>query len=196
MVKRYVPRDTYARRAAEQGYLARSAFKLERIDERFGVLRPGFRVLDLGAAPGSWLQVASKSVGPRGLVVGVDLTSISFSAPNVVSLPADILSNDFASLILPYAPFDTVLSDAAPKTTGIRERDQAGSLALVEAAARIAGSMLRQGGTLVAKVFESEEIHGLVRAMGHDYASVRTFKPPASRDRSYETYIIAKGKTA
>ena len=114
MVKRYVPRDTYARRAAEQGYLARSAFKLERIDERFGVLRPGFRVLDLGAAPGSWLQVASKSVGPRGLVVGVDLTPVSFSAPNVVSLPADILRNDFPSLILPYAPFDTVLSDAAP----------------------------------------------------------------------------------
>lgn len=194
MVRRFIPRDSYARKASEQGYLARSAFKLERINEKFHVLRPAFRVLDLGAAPGSWLQVASREVGLRGLVVGVDLTPVSFSAPNVVPVTEDILSPDFPDVILPYAPFDTVLSDAAPRTTGIRDRDQAGSLALVEAAVGTARSVLKRGGALVAKAFESEDIHRLVRALGNDYASVRTFKPPASRDRSYETYIIAQGK--
>ncbi|OQB43025.1 MAG: Ribosomal RNA large subunit methyltransferase E [Candidatus Latescibacteria bacterium ADurb.Bin168] len=194
MVRRFVPRDSYARKALEQGYLARSAFKLERINEKFHILRPAFHVLDLGAAPGSWLQVASREAGPRGLVVGVDLTPVSFSAPNVVALTADILSPDFPDRVLPFAPFDTVLSDAAPRTTGIRDRDQAGSLALVEAAVETARSFMKRGGALVAKAFESEDIHRLVRVLANEYESVRTFKPPASRDRSYETYLIARGK--
>jgi 23S rRNA (uridine2552-2'-O)-methyltransferase len=196
MVKRFNPRDRYARKATEEGYLARSAFKLQFISERFPVLRPRFRVLDLGAAPGSWMQVASGIVGPKGIVVGVDINPIMFSAPNVVTMSADILASAFGETVAQYAPFDTVLSDAAPSTTGIRERDQAASMELVEGAVAIARWALKRRGVLVAKAFECEEMHTIMKLLRAEYDEVRAFKPPASRDRSYETFIIALGKRA
>jgi len=194
MPKRFIPRDAYARKAVETGYLARSAFKLEAIVEKFGVLKPGDSVLDLGAAPGSWLQVACEVIGPKGRAVGVDLNPIAFTADNVRTLTCDILAPESLRLIEPFGRFDVILSDAAPKTTGIRGHDQAQSLALAERAVEIAQSCLRQGGAMVVKVFESADTSRLQKRIEKLFRNVYRYKPPASRDRSYETYLVALHK--
>jgi len=194
MPRPYVPNDSYARKAAAQGYLARSAFKLESIVEKFGVVRPGDRVLDIGAAPGSWLQVTSKIIGSRGLAVGVDLNPVTFSAENVRTFVCDILTAEFLDLIKPFAPFDAVLSDAAPNTSGIRDRDAELSLALAERVAEAAELHLRLGGSMVIKIFESGDTSLFVKRVRKKFEKVQTYKPPASRERSRETYIVALRK--
>jgi len=190
----FIPRDKYARRAAKEGFLARSAYKLQEIDGKFHLLRPGRRVLDIGCAPGSWLQVASRAVGPSGLVVGVDLKPAQFVARNVRTFVCDVTAPRFDSLVEPFAPFDVVLSDAAPSTTGIRDRDQAASLALCERAAEIGRKLLFPGGSFVVKLFESGDTAAFRKRLTRSFRRVALFKPAASRDRSYETYLVAVGK--
>lgn len=194
MPKPFIPRDRYARRAAAEGFLARSAYKLQEIDGKFRLFRRGQRVLDVGCAPGSWLQVASRAVGSSGLVVGVDLKQAEFAAPNVRTFVCDVTTAEFDSLVAPFAPFGLVLSDAAPNTTGIRDRDQAASLALCERAADIAGKLLVPGGSFVVKLFESGDTPAFRARLNRSFERVALFKPAASRDRSYETYLVALGK--
>lgn len=194
MPKPFIARDTFASRAKKEGFLARSAYKLQEILSRFPVIEPGDTVLDLGAMPGSWLQVLSQAVDEDGLVAGLDLEPIVFSASNIRSFQGDIFSPASEHFIAGLSPFDAILSDMAPKTSGIRVRDQALSLALVERVFALAGRYLKKNGSVIAKIFVSPDMRQLLPTIKKDYRSVQLFKPRASRDRSYETYIIARGK--
>ncbi|OJI06380.1 hypothetical protein BK004_03880 [bacterium CG10_46_32] len=190
MPKPFIPNDAFAKKAHAEGYLARSAYKLKAIAEKFNLPRPGDRVLDIGAAPGSWLQVASELVGPSGRVIGVDLSPVHFRAKNVTTIVHDILADDIGSILAEYAPFDALLSDAAPSTSGIKDRDQALSEELVEQALLLGEQFLKPGGTVVAKLFQSGETKNLAHRARKSFSQVQTYKPQASRDRSFETYLI------
>src|SRR3954465_9701370 len=124
----YNLKDYYFQKAKSENYAARSIFKLQEIDERFKILKTGYKVLDLGAAPGSWSQYASKKIGPQGRILGIDLTTIQVRLDNAVFIQADINDVNIESLMADHGivpPFDLVLSDMAPKTTGIKMTDQA-----------------------------------------------------------------------
>jgi len=190
----FIARDSYARKAQQEGYLARSAYKLKSILERFGIMRPKDSVLDLGAAPGSWLQVASETIGPRGKAVGIDLQPISFHADNVTTLQADLQSPDTYSLIAQHGPFDVILSDAAPKTSGIKTRDQALSSELVEHALAISADHLKKNGSLVVKLFQSSDTNSLLKSARAQFKKAVLYKPKASRERSFETFLVCTHK--
>jgi len=192
--KPFIPRDKFAKKAKAEGFLARSAYKLEEINRKFKILKPGDKVLDLGAAPGSWLQVAYNAVGPQGLVVGVDINPISFNAAGVVAITGDVLDQNLLQKLESYAPFDAVLSDLAPKTSGIKDRDQALSHQLAEAAAALAASTLSKHGQLVVKIFQSPDTFSFQQYLKTVFRKVQTYKPSASRDRSFETYLVCVDK--
>lgn len=194
MSKPFVPNDYFARKARARGLLARSAFKLEEIIKKFPVLAPGQAVLDLGAAPGSWLQVASQAVGAEGRLVGVDITPIKFRAANVSTLTLDILETTSPDQLQPLGPFDVILSDLAPKTTGIRDRDQALSLALDQQVVNWSKILLKPGGNVVIKIFQSPDTARFLRQIKTLFKKVHIYKPQSSRDRSFEIYIIALHK--
>ena len=184
--------DPYVLRAKAEGWRSRAAFKLLEIDARFHLLRRGVRVVDLGCAPGGWVQVATKA--GAGAVVGVDLLPVD-------PIPgASLIEGDFTDLAMPErlldavgAPPDLVLSDMAPNTSGHRDTDHLRIIALVEAAAAFAAASLRPGGSFVAKSFQGGAEGELLRRLKADYASVRHFKPGASRAESSEVYLVATG---
>lgn len=194
MVKPFIPNDAYARKARSEGYLARSAYKLKAIADKYALIRPGNAVLDLGASPGSWLQVASELVETSGRAVGVDISPIAYRAKNVVALQEDILSPGLSGMLADYGPFDAILSDAAPNTSGIKDRDQAKSLELVERSLELAATHLAAGGSLVAKLFQNSETKNLMKRAERMFKQVRLYKPKASRERSFETYLVCINK--
>src|SRR4051794_826964 len=156
----YNPKDYFFHKAKKENYAARSVFKLEEIDERFRILKAGYQILDLGAAPGSWSQYSSKKVGPQGRVFGLDLQSIRLTLPNAVFVQADMRDLDLEQLMTDHEvmpPFDVVLSDMAPKTTGIRNTDQARSMELCELALQTAHRFLKPKGSFVCKIFHSDD---------------------------------------
>lgn len=186
--------DRFSRRARKEGYAARSVYKLEEIDRRIRLLRPGIRVLDLGAAPGSWTQYAGPRVGAHGCVVAVDLNPLRVAVrPQVQVRQLDVFVaslDDFRAL----GPFDVVLSDMAPHTTGIRDADVARSCELVERALEIAGASLKPGGKFLAKIFHGsgfEAVRANVRLLFDD---VRILKPEASKRESTEIYLAGTGR--
>ncbi len=187
--------DHYFHRAKKEHFLARAVYKLEEIQQRYRLLRPGNRVLDLGAAPGSWLQLTSVTVGPRGLVVGVDLKSIDHPFPgNVVILQRDIFEPEFLDeLVRDYAPFDVILSDMAPATSGVRVADSARSALLFERAFEIVRLSLKPNGHFLAKIFQGSDFHPLLLGTKRAFTSVKVVKPAASRKQSKEIYILARG---
>ena len=153
----YNKKDHYHRKAKEEGFLARSAYKLQEIQKKFKLLKHGSKVLDLGCAPGAWVQVALPLVGDRGCVVGVDLEKIeqtTLSHPRFRFIHGDAFK--LKAEDIPEAPFDCVLSDMAPKTSGVKVRDQALSADLCLHALAVARESLRNGGSLVVKLFEGE----------------------------------------
>lgn len=186
-------RDHYFHRAKKECFLARAVYKLEEIQTRYKILKPGMRVLDLGAAPGSWMQLASGIVGPTGLVVGVDIKRVEHSFPqHVVVLERDMGDAAFeGELIDAYAPFDVVLSDMAPATSGIRSADSARSALLFETAFRVARLTLRPQGHFLAKIFQGSEFHDLLVEVKKGFEWVKVVKPDASRKESKEIYILA-----
>ena len=192
----YRRKDAYYRRARAAGYRARSAYKLAELDDRFRLLRPGDAVVDLGAWPGGWLQVALERVGPAGRVVGVDTTAIDpLAAPNVHVVVGDVrepatLERAVAAL---GRPADVVLSDLAPKLSGIRDTDDARCAALVEAVVSGLPGVLRPGGSLLMKIFMSAEYERTMRALREVFATVRTTRPEATRQGSSELYAIGTG---
>ncbi len=190
---RRVLHDEYFRKAKAEGYAARSAFKLLEINEKKRLIRPGDLVLDLGCAPGSWLQVASELAGARGRVVGVDLQRVTHAMPpNVTALVGDVTEIDAGELTsLAGGAFDVVVSDMAPATTG--HGDHFRSVRLCRAILDLAPDVLREGGNLAMKVFEGEETRALVMETDAVFDQARAFKPKASRDVSRETYVVAKG---
>ncbi len=192
---RRVLHDRYFLQAKREGYLARSAYKLIEIQQRKRIIRPRDRVLDLGCAPGSWLQVASRLVGPAGLVVGVDLKPAAETiAPNVRTIVGDINDLDdaaiAASLDEPGArSFDVVLSDMAPDTSGTG--DGLRSVRLCHRVLDLLPALLRPGGNLAIKVLECETYPDLLARTRAVFRDARGFKPRASRDVSREIYIVA-----
>ncbi|MEM1329043.1 MAG: RlmE family RNA methyltransferase [Planctomycetota bacterium] len=189
--------DRYFKQAKRDGYLARSAYKLLEIDDRKKLLRRGMRALDLGCAPGSWLQVLSERVGPGGAVVGIDLLPVRGSFPsNVRTVQADFLGSSAADL-LPPGPdgspvlFDAVVSDMAPNTSG--HGDDLRSAGLIRDVLAALPALLRPGGVFTAKIFEGAELRPVIGETRAVFGDARAFKPKACRDVSRETYIVAKG---
>lgn len=197
MPKPYQVQDKYFQMAKEKGYRARSAFKLLEIQKKFQLLRPGQVIVDLGAAPGSFLQVIAEIVGQRGRVFGVDLQVIDpFDEPNVKTLVADIFDKDQVMDILKASGFekvDGVTSDLAPKTSGIKDLDTGLSAELTDQAFYLSTLLLKQGGFFVGKIFEGSEFQKVLKRIKGRFREVKVFKPDSSRDRSYETYIVARG---
>lgn len=187
--------DHYTRRARQEDFPARSVYKLQEIQAKFKILRPGQRVLDLGCAPGSWLKYAAQQVGPGGRVVGVDRQPVTIRlAPQVQTLEADILDPDPASRAVWEGPFDVLLSDMAPATTGQRGVDAARSLALCEAALAAAVRCLTVGGHFVCKIFQGPGFEDFTEAVRRRFTQVKIYKPRSTRKASKEIYIIGLGR--
>jgi 23S rRNA (uridine2552-2'-O)-methyltransferase len=189
--------DPYVARAQAEGYRARSAYKLIEMDDRYHLLGQGKRVVDLGAAPGGWLQVVVAKVhstAERPLVVGIDYLDID-PVPGVTILKQDFLDPGAPDAIRAAlgAPADLVLSDMAAPTTGHRQTDHFRTVALSEAAAEFATSILRPGGDFVVKVFRGGAEGELLARLKREFATVHHVKPPASRAASVELYVVAKG---
>jgi 23S rRNA (uridine2552-2'-O)-methyltransferase len=177
--------DVFHRRAKQQGFAARSVFKLEEIDQKFHLFRRGARVLDLGCKPGSWLQYAGGMVGPDGALVGIDRTPLEKPVPGARLLVGDVFAVSVDEL---------VLSDMAPDTSGVRSLDQARSEGLFERALEIAELTLAQGGHFVGKLFQGPDWQRLLKRGREGFAEVRTMKPASSRRESIEQYVIAKNR--
>ncbi len=193
MSKPYNPNDRLARKAKELGYRARSVFKLNELNAEFHLLKPGMTVLDLGAAPGSWLQYVSDQIGPEGRAVGLDLKPIAPISSNVATRVCDLLNpielgNCFQSVGLEQ--FNLVLSDLAPNTSGIKYLDQQRSLELNQAVFEIAKKYLKPNGKLVMKIFQGPNLGKFVNELKRRFTKVVLTKPSASRERSSEQYII------
>jgi len=187
--------DPYVVEAKRLGYRSRAAFKLIELDDRFHVLKPGARVLDLGAAPGGWSQVSVQRVGPSGRVVAVDIRPME-PVPDVTFIEADITALETDALIreaLGGRKADVVLSDMAASATGHAATDHLRTMALVEAALDCARGMLAPGGAFVAKVLQGGTQSSLLAAMKLDFERVKHAKPPASRTDSAEMYVVAIG---
>ncbi|MDR2442283.1 MAG: RlmE family RNA methyltransferase [Deltaproteobacteria bacterium] len=183
--------DHYSRLARKEGYPARSVYKLEEFDMKYKLFRPGLKVLDLGCAPGGWTLYAAGKVGPRGLVVGLDLNKPSSSAfPEQVKLfESDLLAME-PEVIAPFKPFDLVLSDMAPKTTGRSEVDQSRSLELCQAAWQIAKDALKPTGAFLFKVFQSPQADILAKNLAPLFGRQLWLKPKATRKQSMEIFIL------
>jgi 23S rRNA (uridine2552-2'-O)-methyltransferase len=185
--------DAFFKKARGAGFAARSVFKLEEIDRKMRLLRAGYRVLDLGCRPGSWMQYALKVVGPNGAVVGIDRDPLPQAIAGARVLCGDIYTTPDAELLGTLAAFDVVLSDMAPNTTGVRATDQARSAALVEEALARAERLLAPGGAFVAKIFQGPDVEALRKRLATRFSEVRTLKPEGSRAESIEIYLGAKG---
>ena len=199
MGKPYRPKDHYFQRAKQRGFRARSAFKLEELVQRFGLLRAGARVLDLGAAPGGFLQVIARTVGPSGLAVGVDLVPLRpFTEAWVRTGVVDVLAEDAQERIEAVAPgpYDAVLSDMAPKTTGVRATDQARSVRLAERALELARALGKPGSSFVTKLFMGGDFESFRGRLREDYREVKVVRPEATRSASVEIYLVGLGLRA
>jgi 23S rRNA (uridine2552-2'-O)-methyltransferase len=191
----YKLRDTYYKKAKHQGYRSRAAYKLLELQERFRIFKTGQFVVDLGAAPGGWIQVAAMLVGPNGKVIGVDLQRIEpFHQKNIIVAQADITASETEQRIMEYLgrPADSVISDVAPKLTGIRDTDEARSLELNRTALEAAKRLLRAGGSFLIKSFVSEELRIFSAELEQQFGSVQRTRPEASRIGSSEIYFVAK----
>ncbi|HEX7926361.1 MAG TPA: RlmE family RNA methyltransferase [bacterium] len=186
--------DHYFRQAKREGFAARSAFKLEEIDKRQRLLRTGMHVLDLGCAPGSWLQYAAERVGPSGRVLGIDLQPVTIALPgHVRAMQGDAFNTPPEALLADGRSFDVVVSDMAPKTTGIPSADAARSAELVLRALAVAQGVLKPGGTLLAKVFQGSRTVELRTAFAQSFDKVSIEKPKASRSESVEVFLLGQG---
>jgi 23S rRNA (uridine2552-2'-O)-methyltransferase len=196
MAKPYDPKDFYFRRAKKEGLRARSAFKIDEILRRHRLLSRGDAVLDLGAAPGGFLQILADAVGEEGVAVGVDLEPIrAVGKRQVRTAVVDLLQPDALDQIRALHPgrFDLVTSDMAPKTIGVKVTDEARSLELVRTALAVAEATLRRGGAFVAKVFMGGDFPALRKELQARFESVQVVRPQATRESSYEVYVLGKG---
>jgi 23S rRNA (uridine2552-2'-O)-methyltransferase len=198
--KRWLERqlnDPYVARAKREGLRSRAAFKLIELDDKYHLLKPGGRVVDLGAAPGGWSEAAAKRVGAvdgKGKVVAIDLLEMA-PIPGVTFRQIDFLASEAPQALndMLGGGADVVLSDMAANATGHKKTDQLKIIALVEAAAAFAGEVLRPGGSFLAKVLQGGTEAALLAQLKRDFATVRHVKPQASRADSAELYLLATG---
>ncbi len=186
--------DPYVRAAKQEGWRSRAAYKLIELDNKFRFLKNGARVLDLGAAPGGWTQVAVKKVGDTGKVVGADILEME-AIPGVILFQADLLDPDTPDLLKDAlgGPADVVMTDMAAPTTGHRATDHLRTTALFEAALDVANDTLKPGGVFVGKVFQGGASGALLARVKKMFRDVKHVKPPASRSESVELYLVATG---
>jgi len=196
-VKSHRWHDSYTMRAHREGFPARSVYKLEEIQKKFRVIKEGARVLDLGCAPGSWLLFASKVVGPKGFVLGVDLTTVSIELPsNVHFVYHDMLAWDKKTFVAEFAnrPFDVVLSDMAPSCTGQKFVDSQRSLRLCKSAMSISQCVLKPGGAFVCKIFQGSDFKDFSGQIKNLFARVAHVRPHSTRKASKEIYVVGLEK--
>jgi 23S rRNA (uridine2552-2'-O)-methyltransferase len=189
--------DPYVLRAKREGFRSRAAFKLKEIDDKYRLLKPGMAVVDLGAAPGGWSQIAAVKVGAadgKGKVVAIDLLEMG-EIPGVTFAQLDFLSNDAPEKLRAMlgGGADLVMSDMAANTTGHRKTDQLRIVGLVETAAAFAREVLKPGGAFLAKVLQSGADASLLAELKRDFTTIRHVKPAASRQDSSERYLLATG---
>jgi 23S rRNA (uridine2552-2'-O)-methyltransferase len=187
--------DHYTRQAKKENFAARSVYKLQEIQKKHHILKKGARILDLGCAPGSWLQFASKSIGPDGRLVGIDLKPVTVSLPD----NATVITDDVAELESHLARlgidrFDVVLSDMAPATTGNRHVDEARSVGLCEAALAIADKVLATGGNFVCKIFQGGDYKAFTDSVRQRFSRQTATRPQSTRKASREVFVIGLGK--
>lgn len=186
--------DRFTRAAKKAGYPARSVFKLEEIDRRVRLLSPGMRVLDLGAAPGSWSLYVTQKIGKHGRLLAVDLEPIQVPLPeNATFVQGDALALENEALAA-YAPYDVVLSDMAPRTTGNRLGDQTRSFELFMRALAVAEKLAKPGGAFVGKIFMGEDFQNAKKALKRVFAEDRAIRPEGTRTSSYELFLVGLGK--
>lgn len=191
------PKDHYFKKAKKENFVARSIFKLEEIDQKYKLLKPGQRILDLGCAPGSWSQYCSKKVGLSGKVLGVDLSPVGVVLENATFIQADLNDLNLDEIFKEHGfdpIFDLVLSDMAPKTTGIRLTDQARSLELCELALNTARRFLRKGGHFVCKLFHSDDFSMLKNQIKTEFQKFEALKPESTRKISKEIFLVGMNK--
>ncbi len=191
-----VYRDHYFLQAKKDNYPARSVYKLKEMNARFKLFKVGMKVLDLGAAPGSWSLFAAEKVGEKGLVLACDLQETTTTFPNNVRFLQENVferSLEFENLLQELGPFDMVISDMAPRTTGTKFTDQARSLELCLESVQVAEKYLKQGGNFITKIFMGPDFQDLVKAMRPLFSTVKTFKPQSSRSESKEIFEIGLG---
>ena len=199
MGKPYRPKDHYFQKAKQEGLRARSAFKVDEILKRFALVKKGASVLDLGAAPGGFLQILAGVVGPSGRVIGVDIVPIRpFNEKWVTTAVLDVLADDFdAKLAAMYdGPFDAVISDMAPKTSGIRATDEARSLRLAGKALEVAATRGRPGSSFVAKVFMGGDFEEFRAQVREHFEEAKVVRPEATRGASMEVYLVGLRRKA
>ena len=197
MARPYQRKDTFHQRAKREGYRSRAAYKLIEIQRRTQVLRPGQRVIDLGCWPGGWIQIAAREVGPAGRVVGVDLAAIDppLEFANAVALIGDLTQPAVRKAVLEAAggAADLLLSDAAPKLTGVRATDRAHEETLLAAIEAALPELLAAGGALVLKLMEGPEAQSTEQRLRARFAGARSLRPDASRKGTTERYWIGTG---
>lgn len=189
--------DYYFKKAKKENYPARSVYKLQEIDKKFKLFKKGQKVLDLGACPGSWSLWASKQVGEKGLVVAVDLNPLSVALPAWVKVfTCDVTSpsEEFSQTLKKEGPFDLVISDMAPKTTGIKFADQARSYELALTALEVALNWLKKGGCFIVKIFAGPDVPEFLKETRKHFKSVKQVKPKSSRAESKEFFVVGLEK--
>lgn len=192
----YRPQDGFFRKAKREGYRSRAAYKLLEISQRFRLIRRGHVVVDLGAAPGGWLQVAAELAGPRGKVLGFDLQPIQpLSGGHVNAFELDVLAPEAAERIraLAEGAVDCVLSDMAPRLSGIRDADHQRALELTRGAFDIARAVVKPRGAFLFKTFTGVDLEALLKEMTGRFQTVQRVRSAATRKGSSEIYVVAKG---
>jgi len=195
-VATYQRKDAFHQRAKREGFHSRAAYKLDEIQQKYRLLKRGQKVVDLGCWPGGWLQVTERVIGSRGRIVGVDLAEVeaSFPGANVTILCGDFTDAEVADRILEAlgGPADVVLSDAAPKLTGVRTTDRAREEALLESIEALVPKLLRPGGDLLLKIMEGPEAQKIDKRLRRLFETAKTVKPRASRKGTTERYLLAR----
>ena len=192
----YEKPDFWSRKAFAEGYPARSVYKLKEIDEKFGFIKKNYTVLDLGAAPGSWTVFLLRSMNGSGKVVSCDLNPLAkdVKSDNLKFIQGDLSLPEIREKIKACGPYDLVVCDAAPLTTGNRMVDTARSEGLVEMAIWYAQTMLKKGGNFAVKIFQNGDQQSLLKKMREIFTTARGFKPEACRSESFETYLLGLNK--
>ena len=187
--------DKYVQQANAEGWRSRAVFKLQEIDARDKLIKPGMCILDLGAAPGGWSQYATRKLAGKGKVIATDILAMD-SLPDVTFIQGDFTEQDVYDRIinaLEQQPCDLVMSDMAPNMSGMKAVDQPKSMYLVELAMDLATRVLAKDGAFLTKVFQGEGYDALLKQLRERFVSVQSRKPDASRSRSRETYLLCKG---
>jgi len=191
----YKRKDSFYKKAKEEGYKSRAAYKLKEINSKFKLVKKGDTVVDAGAAPGGWSQVLLELVGKQGHVVAVDRLDITgIKNLNFTFIKGDLFDENTLSQILNVNPkYDIVISDAAPNTSGQKFADHANSLALVEKIFQFSKNVLKDNGNVLAKLFDGEDTKGFVGRLGERFQQVSIYRPKSTRKNSFEIYIVCKG---